>query len=46
MYYVNRGMPNKENWGGGGGGGRSTKFKIHLFTDKIIKYPESDSALP
>ena len=29
-----------------GGGGGTTKFKIQLFTDKIIKYPESDSSLP
>ena len=35
----------EDNWGGGGGGG-TTKFKIQLFTDKIIKYPESDSSLP
>ena len=27
-------------------GGGTTKFKIQLSTDKIIKYPESDLPLP
>ena len=47
MYYVNRWSQIKNIWGGGGGGGGGpTKFKIQLFIDNIIKYPESDSSLP
>ena len=30
----------EDNWGGGG------VWNNQLFTDKIIKYPESDSSLP
>ena len=35
----------EDNWGGGGGA-KQQNLKSQLFTDKIIKYPESDSSLP